>query len=146
VRTVSEKLGLREGMRVFLSNAPEDIASLIDFGNMKLHSRRAGSFDIILFFAITQSQFQKQFPKLADHLNEIGSLWVCWPKSRKLNSDLSLPVVIKMGYDFGLVESKTISIDETWSSIKFTFPKEGKEYNNSYGTLKKNTLSRFKKK
>jgi hypothetical protein len=63
-------------------------------------------------------------------------LWVSWPKNRKLGTDLTLPRVIKLGYDQGLVESKTISIDRTWSAIKFTHPKKGKVYKNSYGKLK----------
>jgi hypothetical protein len=34
-----------------------------------------------------------------------------------------------------LVESKTISVNDTWSAIKFTHPKKGKVYKNSYGKL-----------
>jgi hypothetical protein len=45
-----------------------------------------------------------------------------------------LPLVIKTGYD-GLVESKCVSVDSTWSALKFTWPKKGKVYNNSYGQL-----------
>jgi hypothetical protein len=66
----------------------------------------------------------------------MGMLWVSWPKNRKLGTDLTLPIIIELGYQFGLVESKTISIDATWSAIKFTYPKEDKVDNNSYGTLK----------
>jgi hypothetical protein len=53
-----------------------------------------------------------------------------------LGTDLTLAKVIALGYDYGLVESKTISIDATWSAIKFTHPKQAKEYKNSYGRLK----------
>ena len=58
------------------------------------------------------------------------------PKSGQKETDLTITKVIKIGYDYGLVESKTISIDSVWSAIKFTHPKEGKEYNNSYGKLR----------
>ena len=60
-------------------------------------------------------------------------LWVSWPKSRNLDTDLD----IKSGYDFGLFESKCISINAIWSALKFTWPKENKVYKNSYGALKK---------
>lgn len=50
-------------------------------------------------------------------------------------SDLSLPEVIRIGYNHSLVESKTISVNHTWSAIKFTHPRPGRQYNNSYGKL-----------
>ena len=62
-------------------------------------------------------------------------LWVSWPKAGQLSTDLSLKEVIGLAYDAGFVESKTISIDPTWSAIKLTFPKSGKRYANSYGSL-----------
>ena len=43
--------------------------------------------------------------------------------------------VIKIGYDCGLVESTCLRIDDTWTALRFTHPKPGKVYTNSYGTL-----------
>jgi hypothetical protein len=40
-------------------------------------------------------------------------LWVSWPKSKKLETDLAQPKVIEIGYNHGLVESKTLSMDAT---------------------------------
>lgn len=62
-------------------------------------------------------------------------MWVSGPKGRNLGGDLSLPLVIKIGYRHGLVESTTIGVDEVWSAIKFTHPRPGKEYHNSFGEL-----------
>ena len=49
--------------------------------------------------------------------------------------DLGLPKVIEIGYEHGLVESTALRVDDTWSAIKFTHPKKGKVYRNTYGTL-----------
>jgi hypothetical protein len=68
-------------------------------------------------------------------------LWVSWPKNKKLGTDLALPKVIEIGYNHGFVESKTLSVDATWSAMKFTYPKKGKVYNNSYGRLPSSQLS-----
>lgn len=76
------------------------------------------------------------FPKLKSHLKQTGMLWVSWPKSGQEGTDLNLTTVIKLGYDYGLVESKALSVDAIWSALKFTHPKKGKAYNNSYGKLK----------
>jgi hypothetical protein len=62
-------------------------------------------------------------------------LWISWPKNRQLGTDLTLPTVIQIGYGHGLVESKCLSVNSTWSALKFTHPREGKAYNNSYGRL-----------
>ncbi|HKQ26722.1 MAG TPA: hypothetical protein VJT81_19935 [Burkholderiales bacterium] len=84
-------------------------------------------------FVTNQDVLDAKFPNLKRHLLEGGMLWVSWPKAKALGTDLTLKKVIEIGYGHGLVESKTISINPTWSAIKFTFPKEGKQYHNSYG-------------
>lgn len=76
------------------------------------------------------------FPRLKAHLRATGMLWVSWPKGGQLGTDLTLSEVIRIGYEHGLVESTTLSVDNTWSAIKFTHPKPGKEYRNSFGVLK----------
>jgi hypothetical protein len=53
---------------------------------------------------------------------------------RRRDPDLA-PNVIEIGYSHGLVESTGLSVDLTWSGLKFTRPKAGKIYNNSYGNL-----------
>ena len=59
-----------------------------------------------------------------------------WQKKGKSETDLSLGSAIEIGYDHGLVESKTFAVNSEWSAIKFTFPKKWKIYNNSFGKLK----------
>ena len=75
------------------------------------------------------------FPALMRHLKPTGMLWVSWPKAKQLGTDLNLPNVIRIGYSHGLVESTCLSVDATWSGIKFTHPKPGKVYQNSHGQL-----------
>ena len=63
-------------------------------------------------------------------------------KNIQLNTDLTLPIVIKIGYSFGLVESTCLSINEVWSALKFTHPKKNKIYKNSHAELKSRTTNR----
>jgi hypothetical protein len=131
-----KKMGIKEGARAYLRNAPAEAVKAIDPSGLNVVSRLTGQFDYIHLFTKSQEEFDDLFPRLKAHLKPTGMLWVSWPKNRKLGTDLTLTKVIELGYDHGLVESKTISLDETWSAIKFTHPKEGKVYNNSYGKLK----------
>jgi hypothetical protein len=132
----SKKLGIKEGARAILVNAPAEAVEAINPSYLELASKLTGKFDYIHLFTKSQEDFNKRFPRLKAHLKTGGMLWVSWPKNKKLGTDLTLTKVIELGYNHGLVESKTISIDEIWSAIKFTQPKKGKVYKNSYGKLR----------
>jgi hypothetical protein len=133
--TVSDKMGIKEGGRAIFVDAPETALEAIDPPSLDVASELAGEFDYIHLFARTRAELDDAFPKLKAHLEPRGMLWVSWPKNKKLGTDLALPKVIEIGYTHGLVESKTLSVDATWSAMKFTHPKKGKVYNNSYGRL-----------
>lgn len=134
-RTVSEKMGIKEGTRAFFVNAPEAAWAAIDPPSLDVASELAGEFGYIHLFAKTRAELDEAFPKLKAHLGPEGVLWVSWPKNKKLGTDLTLPKVIGIGYGHGLVESKCLSVDAVWSALKFTHPKEGKAYDNSFGRL-----------
>ena len=134
-RTVSAKMGIKEGGRAIFVGAPETALRAIDPPDLDVASELAGWFDYVHLFAKGRAELDDAFPKLKAHLGPKGMLWVSWPKNKQLGTDLALPKVIEIGYDHGLVESKCLSVDETWSALKFTHPVKGKAYNNSYGRL-----------
>jgi hypothetical protein len=136
IGAVSKKLGIQEGARTYFANAPSEVLEAIGHPHLDIVTEMRGDFDYIHLFAKSQDEFNDLFPKLKKHLKPTGALWVSWPKNGKLGTDLKITTVIKLGYDHGLVESKTISINAVWSAIKFTHPKAGKVYKNSYGKLK----------
>ncbi|MGI8638791.1 MAG: hypothetical protein ACR2MG_02410 [Pyrinomonadaceae bacterium] len=135
-KSVAEKMGIEQNARSIFINAPEDAIKAIELPDINLEKKLAGHFDYIHFFVISRKDFHNEFPILKSHLKKTGSLWVSWQKSGKNNTDLNMKSVIKIGYEYGLVESKCISINSTWSALKFTHPKKGKIYKNSYGELK----------
>ncbi|WP_316849487.1 hypothetical protein [Pedobacter agri] len=135
-------MGIKENAKTFFMNAPKEAIESIVLPDIILTKTLTGEFDYIHLF-VTQSDEQLAvFPKLKAHLKLDGMLWVSWPKGGQLNTDLSLPKVIKNGYEFGLVESTCLSVNSTWSAIKFTHPKKGKIYNNSHAELKSRTTNR----
>jgi hypothetical protein len=134
-RSVPDKMGLRPGMRAYLADVPESVLGVLPGAGLDVSESLGGDFDYIHLFARTQAGMDEQFPRLAAHLRERGMLWVSWPKGGGLGTDLSLPHVIRIGYSHGLVESTTLSVDPTWSAMKFTHPRPGTVYRNSYGRL-----------
>jgi hypothetical protein len=135
MKTVSQKMGVKENSRVLFINAPISAIDGMKLPDVEIAKSLKGEFDYLHLFAINQVEFNEHFPKLKSCLKPNGMLWVSWPKGGKLGTDLNIKSIIKLGYDFGLVESICLSINETWSGLKFTHPKKGKIYNNSYGKL-----------
>ena len=142
MKTVSQKMGIKENSLVLFINAPSDAIDVMKLPEIDIAKRLTGEFDYIHLFVKTQSEYKDKFPKLKPHLKLSGMLWVSWPKAGQLHTDLSLPKVINIGYGFGLVESTCLSINSIWSALKFTHPKKGKVYNNSHAKLKSRTTNR----
>ena len=129
-------MGVKENSRAVFVNAQKEALENINLPTLDIQEKLKEELDYIHLFVKTQTEFITYFPKLKPHLKLNGMLWVSWPKGGKLGTDLNIKSVIKLGYDFGLVESTCLSINDIWSGLKFTHPKKGKVYNNSYGKLK----------
>jgi hypothetical protein len=135
IKTVSEKMGIKNGIKAILVDAPVEAVSSINFPDIVLTDELTSDFDYIHLFVKEQSVLKVKFPLLKLHLKSNGMLWVSWPKSGQLGTNLNVKNIINIGYSFGMVESTCLSINSTWSGLKFTYPKKGKMYNNSYGKL-----------
>jgi hypothetical protein len=136
IRTISQKMGVKENSKAVFVNAQKEALENINLPTLDIQEKLKEELDYIHLFVKTQTEFITHFPKLKQHLKLNGMLWVSWPKGGKLGTDLNIKSIIKLGYDFGLVESTCLSINDIWSGLKFTHPKKGKVYNNSYGKLK----------
>lgn len=134
-RSVAEKMRLRPGWTAHFVNAPEDVLERMGLPRLERVDPLRGEVDYLHLFVTTRVQMREQFPALVPRLAPDGKLWLSWPKGRRLGSDLTLPAVIEIGYQFGLVESTCVSVDDTWSALRFTHPRPGVEYRNSYGRL-----------
>lgn len=142
MKTVAQKMGIKEHSKAYFVNAPKEAVKSLELPSIELTDELKGEFDYIHLFVKQQNEQEDMFPKLKKHLKLDGMLWVSWPKAGQLETDLSLPKVIKIGYEFGLVESTSLSVNEIWSALKFTHPKKGKTYNNSHAKLKSRTTNR----
>jgi hypothetical protein len=119
-----KKLGIKEGSRIALVNAPKvfptELGELPD--NVQLIKRPAKSLDIILLFVLTEQALMRDFAKLAAKLVSNGMLWIAWPKKNSgVKTDLSEDRVRQIGLDAGLVDVKVCAIDDTWSGLKFVY-------------------------
>ena len=118
------KLGIKDGHRVLLAQAPEGFA--LDVSPEVTVDRRPGRqpYDVLLLFTTSAHDLNRRFARLANRMDEAGGLWICWPKRTargpaRLDSDLNDNVVRAVGLDAGLVDNKVCAIDETWSALRF---------------------------
>ena len=117
-----KKLGIKEGFRIALINAPKDFPQVL--GDLphdaKVVTRLTKPLDIALLFVTTERALLRHFEKLAAKLASNGMIWVAWPKkSSGVATDLSFERVQRIGLDAGLVDVKICAIDDVWSGLKF---------------------------
>jgi hypothetical protein len=121
---LAKKLGIKEGSRIALVNAPKNFES--ELGPLpekaQFVKRVTSSLDIILFFVLTERALAREFSKLADKLVANGMIWIAWPKkSSGVTTDLMFSNVQRIGLNAGLVDVKICAVDETWSGLKFVY-------------------------
>jgi hypothetical protein len=121
---LAKKLGIKEGSRIALVNAPKNFQS--ELGELpdgvEFITRPTKSLDIILLFVLTERVLAREFSRLAEKLVTNGMIWIAWPKkSSGVTTDLSFERVQRIGLDVGLVDVKICAIDETWSGLKFVY-------------------------
>jgi len=119
-----KKLGIKEGSRIALINAPEnlqrELGALPD--GAVFVARLTKPLDIVLLFVLTERALLRDFAKLAEKLASNGMIWVAWPKkSSGVATDLTFDCVQRIGLDSGLVDVKICAIDDVWSGLKFVF-------------------------
>jgi hypothetical protein len=117
-----KKLGLKEGSRIALINAPQDFAGELGElpDNAQIVTRVTKPIDIALLFVLTERALLRDFHKLAKKLASNGMIWVAWPKKASgVATDLSEQRVRSIGLDGGLVDVKICAIDDVWSGLKF---------------------------
>ncbi len=121
---LAKKLGIKEGSRVALVNAPDDFETTLGElpNDVDLVKRINNSIDIILFFVTSERKLVRDFARLAKKLVSNGMIWIAWPKkSSGVATDLTFANVQRIGLDAGLVDVKICAVDETWSGLKFVY-------------------------
>jgi hypothetical protein len=119
-----KKLGIKEGHRVALVDAPDQIDELLrDLppAVTVLRSARA-PIDVVLWFVTERRVLERRLPDLADRLDRAGGLWICWPKKASgVPTDVTEQVVRDAALALGLVDNKVCAVDETWSALRIVY-------------------------
>jgi hypothetical protein len=119
-----KKLGIRDGSRVFLVNAPDGFDRLLTPmpESSKVLTKIAKPLDVGVLFAVEQAELIRWFDRMVAALDTNGRLWVAWPKkASKVPTDIDFAFAQGIGLDAGLVDNKSASITDVIQGIQFVY-------------------------
>jgi len=116
-----KKLGVKDGSRVVLINAPKDLPE-----ELKPFARSArGEVDLAVLFMKSQAELKRDWPSVASRIVPDGMLWMAWPKKASgVATDLTENVIRDFALKSEFVDIKVCAIDDTWSGLKLVIRKE----------------------
>lgn len=120
---LAKKLGIKEGAKVKLVNAPNHYFDLFTDWPLNVSLNAGAPFDNIHFFTLSAQEYREQLPILKTHLKPNGSIWISWPKKvSKVTTDVTEDLIRNYAISIGLVDIKVCAVDETWSGLKLVIP------------------------
>jgi hypothetical protein len=113
-RSTAGKLGIKEGSRVALIDAPSNVAKVLGTLPANVEVVEDGPGTVTLWFVLDPFEFERGLPARRK-LAAVSRLWIIWKKGNPtgLNSNRVREAVLKLG----LVDYKICSLDGVWSGI-----------------------------
>lgn len=128
-----KKLGMKDGFRVKLINAPRNYKELIGEMSERLVYKMSGGqvkggrgeeaeLDLIHFFTNSAGELEKVLPVIKQEIKKDGTIWVSWyKKSCGKPTEVTENMVRDRALAIGLVDVKICAVDEDWSGLKLVF-------------------------
>jgi hypothetical protein len=119
-----KKLGIREGSRIRVVNAPDGFDGLLGPlpEGVTISTRAAKDLDVAIVFATERTELIRWFDELAAAIATDGRLWVAWPKkASKVPTDIDFAFAQGIGLDAGLVDNKSASITDVYQGLQFVY-------------------------
>jgi hypothetical protein len=126
---LARKLGIREGARLALLDAPEGfddvLAPLPD--DVTVLRRLAPNLDVAVLFVTERRHLEKRFDAVAKAVFPAGGFWVAWPKrASKVPTDLTEDVLREVALPKGLVDNKVCAVTDVWSGLRLVWRRENR--------------------
>ncbi|MEQ1824822.1 MAG: hypothetical protein ABL921_02720 [Pirellula sp.] len=126
-KSLAQKLGIIEGMRVIVKNAPPDYEQLLSPlpNDVTFASRISKNTPWVHIFCVEKSDLRKQLESLREKIDVQGVVWVSWPKkSAKVSTDITEDTIRVVALPLGFVDVKVCAVSEIWSGLKLVIRKE----------------------
>jgi hypothetical protein len=115
-RTVAQKLGVKETMKVGLVNEPE---AWQDYLPAAVLSEERRGLDLLIWFVTRRTELEGRIDQYSLRANE-GRLWIIYPKgASKIPRDVDQALIRQTALSSGLVDYKIAAIDKDWTGLLF---------------------------
>jgi hypothetical protein len=110
---LAKKLNLKPGMRARIEGKPAEV----DLGDVE--PATGEDPDAVIVFVRTLADTDTTCGPVVEAANQDGLAWIAYPKGGKLGTDLNRDILWKHMLEKGIEAVRQVSIDETWSALRF---------------------------
>jgi hypothetical protein len=124
---LAKRLGIREGARLYVENAPRDYRKLVAPmpEGVKLVARPDRDTDLVHVFTKERKRLEAALRSWRGTLKDDAVIWLSWPKkSARVDTDITEDTIREMALPLGLVDVKVCAVDEVWSGLKLVLRRE----------------------
>jgi hypothetical protein len=120
-----KKLGIKQGHKLLVLNAPDGylttLGALPDGVEVKTDAAEAkGPFDGVQLFVYSKADVDKFAPAAIQAVKADGMVWIAYPKkSSKIKTDIHRDAGWDAVQKVGMEGIALISVDDTWSAMRF---------------------------
>ena len=121
-----KKLGIKNGFRMALLNAPEGFLDWLDELPLAVEIDRElnrADYDFVHAFYVHSSDYQADFDRLKAAIVKNGMIWISWYKKAAKNAHrYHRKIVVRdVALTGGLADVKVAAIDAQWSGLKLVY-------------------------
>jgi hypothetical protein len=123
---LAKKLGIKEGSRILLLDAPGDYAKLVEPlpDGVQFAGRPGPQVDVAHVFVTHRKALAKQLTGLRKTLRSEASVWISWPKkASKVPTDVTEDTIREVALPLGFVDIKVCAVSDVWSGLKLVVRK-----------------------
>ena len=123
---LANKLGLKDGLTVLLSGAPDDYKKLLDAPrSVRFVTKLSGDVNLAQIFTTKRAQLAHALAGYRHTLGPDAVVWVSWPKkASKVPTDITEDTIREVALPLGFVDVKVCAVDNVWSGLKLVVRKE----------------------
>jgi hypothetical protein len=130
-KSIAQKLQIKDGYQCLVLNSPPSYMARLseppDGATIAYVPKSGDKYDLVQLFVRSTTELGETFDDAVHTLRVGGVLWICYPKrsggiKTDLRRDQGFDLVYQRGFEFVTL----VSIDETWSAMRFRPSTENK--------------------
>ncbi|HEY4944400.1 MAG TPA: hypothetical protein VII56_23430 [Rhizomicrobium sp.] len=123
-RSLADKLGIKDGMALYVLNAPKDYRALLGIAAKFAAKPPQGGADFVHLFVASTAELDRHLPLARKAMKNDGMLWVSWyKKSAKIPTDVTEDTIRAHALKTDLVDVKVCAVSDVWSGLKLVVRK-----------------------